>query len=233
MKAETIIYWVVSALKPFRRNKIPPEKKIKAVELYLRGLSYRQVAEILEISHTTVWETVQKLAKTIYQPKLLAVKKQRNFIAVDETMIKINGEKRFLWAAIDVESREVLAVWITTTRNWWIARDFLLIVLKSCEGRPVFLVDGGPWYKSAFNSLELHYLHVTFGLRNSVERWFRLVKERTKRFWNNFRGKDWRKVHRFVFLFAFWYNFARHHSQFGGPPGDVTEWLQEVMPKLS
>ena len=107
MKAETIIYWVVSALKPFRRNKIPPEKKIKAVELYLRGLSYRQVAEILEISHTTVWETVQKLAKTIYQPKLLAVKKQRKFIAVDETVIKINGEKRFLWAAIDVESREV------------------------------------------------------------------------------------------------------------------------------
>ena len=144
MKAETIIYWVVSALKPFRRNKIPPEKKIKAVEIYLRGLSYRQVAEILEISHTTVWETVQKLAKTVYQPKLLAVKKQRNFIAVDETVIKINGEKRFLWAAIDVESREVLAVWITTTRNYWIARDFLLVVLKSCEGQLVFLVDGGP-----------------------------------------------------------------------------------------
>lgn len=118
MKAETIIYWVVSALKPFRRNKIPPEKKIKAAELYLRGLSYRQVAEILEISHTTVWETVQKFAKTIYQPKTLAVKKQRNFIAVDETVIKINGEKRYLWAAIDVESRKILAVWITVTRNW-------------------------------------------------------------------------------------------------------------------
>ena len=29
-----------------------------------------------------------------YQPKLLAVKKQRNFIAVEETVIKINGEKR-------------------------------------------------------------------------------------------------------------------------------------------
>ena len=164
MKAETIIYWVVSALKPFRRNKIPPEKKIKAVELYLRGLSYRQVAEILEISHTTVWETVQKLAKTIYQPKLLAVKKQRNFIAVDETVIKINGEKRYLWAAIDVESREVLAIWITTSRNWWTAREFILVVLKSCEGQPIFLVDGGPWYKSAFKSLRLDFVHVTFGL---------------------------------------------------------------------
>jgi len=60
----------------------------------------------LGINHTTVWETVQKLAEAIYQPKLLAVKKHRNLIAVDETGIKINGEKRYLWAAIDVESRK-------------------------------------------------------------------------------------------------------------------------------
>ena len=62
------------------------------------------------INHTTVWETVQKLAESVYTPKTLAVKKHRNLIAVDETVIKINGKKRFLWAAIDVESREVLAV---------------------------------------------------------------------------------------------------------------------------
>ncbi len=74
-------------------NKVPEERKIRAVELYLKGLSYRQIAEILEISHTTVWETVQKLAEAVYQPKLLAVRKQRNFIAVDKTVIKINGEK--------------------------------------------------------------------------------------------------------------------------------------------
>jgi len=224
---------VVSALKPFRRNKIPAEKKSRAVELYLKGLSYRQVARILGISHTTVWETVQKLAEAVYQPKLLAVKKQRSSIAVDETVIKINGEKRYLWAAIDVESREILAVWITTTRNWWVARDFILVVLKSCKGQPVFLVDKGPWYKPAFKSLGLNSVHRTFGSRNCVERWFRTVKERTKRFWNNFRSKDWRGVHRFVFLFAFWYNFIRIHSRFDSPPGDVVEWLQEVIPQLS
>jgi len=61
----------------------------------------------------------------------------------------------------------------------------------------------------------------------------RTVKERTKRFWNNFRSDDWRRVHRFVFLFAFWYNFVRIHSRFDRPPGDVIEWLQEVMPQLS
>jgi len=30
------------------------------------------------------------------------MRKQRNFIAVDERMTKINREKRYLWAAIDV-----------------------------------------------------------------------------------------------------------------------------------
>jgi len=74
MQAETIIHWIISTLKPFRRNKIPPEKKIRAINLYLNGLSYRQTARILEISHTTVWETVQKIAEAVYQPKLLAVK---------------------------------------------------------------------------------------------------------------------------------------------------------------
>jgi transposase-like protein len=134
MKTETIIYWMISVLQPFRRNKIPVEKKIRAIELYLRGLSYRQAGRILQISHTTVWETVQKLAETIYQPKLLTVKTRRNFIAVDETLIKINGKRRYLWAAIDVEGREVLAVWITTTRNWWIARSGCFEILRGTTG---------------------------------------------------------------------------------------------------
>ncbi|ALV62122.1 Mobile element protein [Thermococcus sp. 2319x1] len=58
----------------------------------MQGLSYRQVSRILEISHTRA-EAVQKIAEAIYQPKILAVKKQRNFIAVEETITKINGGK--------------------------------------------------------------------------------------------------------------------------------------------
>ncbi|CAD5244629.1 protein of unknown function [Thermococcus camini] len=72
----------------------------------MKDLSYRQVVRILGISHTTVWETVQKLAEAVYRSITLAVRKRRSFIAVDETVIKINGQKRYLWVAIDVESRE-------------------------------------------------------------------------------------------------------------------------------
>ncbi len=56
MMVEIILYSLISALKPFHRNKIPAEKKIRAVELYLKSLSYQQVRKILGISHTTVWE---------------------------------------------------------------------------------------------------------------------------------------------------------------------------------
>jgi len=52
---------VVSALKPiFAGIKIPPEKKIKAIIPYLHGLSYRQVAEILEIRPEKQFENSQK-----------------------------------------------------------------------------------------------------------------------------------------------------------------------------
>ena len=54
-------------------------------------------------------------------------------------------------------------------------------------------------YGSAFKFLRLDYFHVTFELRNCVERWFRIVKERTKRFWSNFRSSNWRRVRKFVF----------------------------------
>ncbi|AAL80366.1 transposase [Pyrococcus furiosus DSM 3638] len=60
--------------------------------LYLKGPSYKQVARILGMSH--------------YRMKMLAMKKRE----VDDTVTKINGERRYLWAAIDVESREILAI---------------------------------------------------------------------------------------------------------------------------
>ncbi len=38
-------------------------------------------------------------------------------------------------------------------------------------------------------SLGISYFHQTFGERNRVERWFRTLKERTKRFYNNVNPK--------------------------------------------
>jgi putative transposase len=40
----------------------------------------------------------------------------RRAIAVDETKLKVNGDHLFVWAAIDVDSREVLAVDVSWQR---------------------------------------------------------------------------------------------------------------------
>jgi putative transposase len=58
-------------------------------------------------------------------------------------------------------------------------------VLDSCEGKPVIVVDRGPWYRWALDRLGITYFHETFGNRNRIERLFREMKERTKRFYNN------------------------------------------------
>jgi transposase-like protein len=47
------------------------------------------------------------------------------------------------------------------------------------------LVDRGPWYRWALERLGLKYQHQRFGLRNSVERFFGYLKQRTRRFHNN------------------------------------------------
>ncbi|MBS7635259.1 DDE-type integrase/transposase/recombinase, partial [Candidatus Bathyarchaeota archaeon] len=46
-------------------------------------------------------------------------------VAVDETKIKANGEWRYVWAAIDVDTRELLAIWVSWQRNIHHAEAFM------------------------------------------------------------------------------------------------------------
>ncbi|MEM3081133.1 MAG: DDE-type integrase/transposase/recombinase [Nitrososphaerota archaeon] len=66
---------------------------------------------------------------------------------------------------------------------------FLKRVLNICEGKPVIVVDRGPWYQWALRRLGIEYFHETFGERNRIERWFRKLKDRTRRFHNNINSK--------------------------------------------
>jgi putative transposase len=105
----------------------------------------------------------------------------RRLVAVDETVLKVNGQICYLWAAIDVDTDEVLAVYASRGRGIPSAIKFLRKVLDSCVGKPVIVVDRGPWYRWALDRLGITYFHEAFGERNRIERWFREVKDRTKR----------------------------------------------------
>ena len=81
--------------------------------------------------------------------------------------------------------------------------------MDSCEGKPVVIVDRGPWYRWALERLGMTYFHETFGNRNKIERWFREMKERTKRFYNNVNSKTLKSIEELVTAIAIMHNIIR------------------------
>ena len=200
----------VKATKVFRRNKKNVELKILAALLYFFGLSLRKTSNFLslfeEISHESVRIYYHRLKKVLKQPR----KKQRRLIAIDETKLKLENSQIFVWTAIDVDTDECLAIWASEGRSSFHAYVFLREVLKYCENKPEVVVDKGFWYKWALQRLGLKYEHETFGRRNSVERFFFRLKERTKRFWNRFPFRSsFDSVQSWLESFMAFYNYWR------------------------
>jgi putative transposase len=71
------------------------------------------------------------------------------------------------------------------------------------------VVDRGPWYRWALERLGIIYFHETFGNRNRIERWFRELKNRTKRFYNNINAKTLKSLEELVTAIAAMHNIIR------------------------
>ena len=57
------------------------------------------------------------------------------------------------------------------------------------------------------------YFHETFGKRNRIERWFREMKERTKRFYNNVNSKTLKSIEELVAAIATTHNIIRAREE--------------------
>jgi transposase-like protein len=88
-------------------------------------------------------------------------------VAVDETVIQLNNERFWLYAAVDPASNRLLHVKLFPTRNQTITKMFLT------ELREKYLVDSAPWLQAALHRHDLDYRYEKHGNRNSVERVFR------------------------------------------------------------
>jgi transposase-like protein len=112
------------------------------------------------------------------------------------SVFSLHGRLFSSWqaSAIDVDINEVLALCASKGRGIPSAVKFLRKVLDSCEGKPVIVEDRGPWYRWALERLGITYFHETFGNRNRIERWFREMKNRTKKFYNNVNSKKLKSI---------------------------------------
>jgi putative transposase len=119
---------------PFKPFKTSPEIIHLAVVLYVRfPLSLRHVEDLLDerginVSHETVriwWNRFGPLfANEIRKRRIVGMKSSRWQWHLDEVFVKINGERHYLWRAVDQEG-EVLESYVTKTRDKKAALKFL------------------------------------------------------------------------------------------------------------
>ena len=191
----------------FRFHRYSPLEKLYSVFLFIAGLSLRDLSERLCLtgaSRESVRIWVHRFS-SIFRPS----RRMRRLVAVDETVLKVSSQTCYLWAAIDVDTKEVLAVYASKGRGIPSAVKFLRKVLDSCECKPLIVVDRGAWYRWALDRLGITYIHETFGNRNRIKRWFREMKERTKRFHNNINAKTLKSLEELITAIAAMHNIIR------------------------
>jgi transposase-like protein len=142
------------------------------IRLYLAGLSLSDTVSILEklgvnCYRTTVHRWVQKAD---LQPTDGA---NPNHVAVDETVIQLNAERYWLYAAVDPDTNRLLHVRLYPTRTTAISSMFLSEPREKHQvDDAMVLVDGTPWLRATCHRHGLRFQHITYRNRNAVERVF-------------------------------------------------------------
>ena len=165
----------------FSLEDTPTEQRVVAAFLYHAGLSYRKIEPFVGRSYEAIRQWYHRL-EGLFDPDRWA----REVIAVDETELEIDGEDVWVWAAVDVETLEVIHVDVSPGQSSLEAYLFLHEVLKYCRGQPVVKADHGPWYAWALDDLPCEGEIETSGERSLIEAWFSVLKDRTRRFWDRF-----------------------------------------------
>lgn len=134
----------MSKRSPFKYFKTSPEIIRLAVMLYVRfPLSLRNVEDLLhergvDVSHEAVrywWHRFGPMfASEIRKRRISGVKSSHWRWHLDEMFVKINGERCYLWRAVDHEG-EMLESFVTKTRDKKAALKFLIKAMRR-HGRP-------------------------------------------------------------------------------------------------
>jgi transposase-like protein len=140
------------------------------IQLHLANLSLLNIVFILEIfGINRAPSTVQNwVHKAELQPRS---GQNPDHVAVDETVIRLNDEQYWLYAAVDPETNELLYTALEPTTNKMIAHTFFAELREKHDvSDTVFLIDGSHSLKDACRRHSLDFRCETHGTRNSAER---------------------------------------------------------------
>jgi transposase-like protein len=87
---------------------------------------------------------VHYLAKKVSSVKVAKEPRYMRCISVDETKLRVKKSYVYVWSAVDVDSKELLALEASYGRSSLNALSFLKKALRMCTDKPLVLVDKGP-----------------------------------------------------------------------------------------
>ncbi|AZQ14289.1 IS6 family transposase [Halorubrum sp. PV6] len=177
-----------------------------SIQLHLSGLSLSNTVSFLEIfGFDRVRSTVHNwVHKADLQPES---SRRPNHVAVDETVIRLDDEQYWLYAAVDPESNDLLHTQLEPTTNNALAdRFFAELRDKHDIDDATVLVDGSASLQRACRKHDLDFRYERHGNRNSIERVSREIKRRTISFSNCFSNAEAETADEWLRSFAFAWN---------------------------
>jgi transposase-like protein len=177
-----------------------------SIQLHLAGLSLSDTVSFLEVfgverARSTVHNWVHKAD---LQPE---GGRSPDQVAVDETVIRFEGDRWWLYTAVDPATNELLHTKFEPVRNDGLAaRFFGELREKHNVDDATFLVDDNASLQNACQFHRLDFRYESEGNRNAVERVFREIKRRTVAFSNSFSHAHATTVDEWFQAFAFAWN---------------------------
>jgi transposase-like protein len=149
----------IPARSTFAGFRFPPDVIVLAVRWYLRfGLSYRDVEELLaergiEVDHVTIYRWVLRFTPLLAE----AARPCRHAVGdrwqVDETYVKVTGQWRYVYRAID-QFGQVIDVFVSTRRDATAVHRFFERAIGSTKVTPAeVMTDHAPVYPMVLEEL--------------------------------------------------------------------------------
>jgi len=188
------------------RERTPEPAMALGIQSHLAGLSLSNTVDLLEAlgvqrSRKAIHDWVQKAD---LQP---SAGQSPNQIALDETVIRINDQQFWLYAAGDPETNELLHVRLFSTTTTALTEIFLRELRQKHDVETaVFLVDGTQHLQTALQRAGLRFQMCRHGNRNAVEGIFRELKRRTSSFSNCFSHVKPETAESWLQAFVHWHN---------------------------
>lgn len=183
----------ISATNPFKGRQYPGEVIVTAVRWYLRyPLAYEHVSELLTerglpVDASCIWRWVQAYAPELNKRCRPHLKFTNKSYRVDETYIKVKGQEKYLYRAVD-STGQTIDFLLTAKRDAAAAKRFFERAL-SCSSNPVprvINVDKNRAYPAAIRALKQERklprrvrLRQCKFLNNVIEQDHRVSKKRT------------------------------------------------------